>query len=680
MSLLTKIGVTAVAAALAAAPSFAVEVVVTAPAGANGAHGVYPGGSGTAGQKGGDAVVSEQSLPGLPNLTVRATGGAGGTGGNGAPGAGAIPGGDAGAGGAGGNASAGASAALSAHSTNLNSFAVGGRGGNAGRPGSPGGRGATGGAGGNASSVSDGASSEGIASVSASSTGGRGGDAFGPGGRAGDGGTGQARARALSLTNRAGAAALVRGGDGGTGFGGAAAGNGGMARLENAAEAAGAQAYVVLNATGGRGGDGVGIAGGRGGDAAITQATTTNAEFHRTEATATGGRGGTGTVAGPGGNASVHASVNNTRDNGTTWAFVGSTAGDADSAGSGPGGQASARVDLTAANHGMGAARASASYGQSEGRADATSNVTAARYAVSHAVTTGKIARSVASARSTASGEAIASAEAYGHDVGATSLTSGANGTYQGARSISNGFLGANSVAGVTVEDRATSLQGSATVLGGYGLGSVGISTGSLARLTNVSEAYSGSVEVTGGLGLNYGHRDALLEGAPESRAALEGLQVIAAGSQGFALDANELGRQLEARHSLSFVAEKDSPLVLAMLGITGEPVGTIAFELWINGELVMSESLDTLAGMVGFFYDNVIDLEAVEGGTLQQIDLVTRASSDDPLRFGFNFTIGADITALAAVPEPSVWAMMIGGLLVMFVFGRRRAGVSQAA
>ena len=677
MSLFTKIGVTAVAAALTAAPSFAVEVVVTAPAGANGAHGVYPGGAGAAGQKGGDAIVSEQSLPGLSNLTVRATGGAGGTGGNGASGAGGISGGDAGAGGAGGNASAETRAAIAAPSTSLGSYAVGGRGGNAGRPGTPGGRGAAGGTGGNASSISESASSAGTAGATASSIAGRGGDAWGLGGRAGDGGTGQARARANSMTDSAGVIASVQGGKGGTAFGGAAAGNGGAARLDNAVEATtGRQAFVRQIATGGGGGDAVGVIGGRGGDAVITQSVTTNAERYESEAHATGGAGGIGSAAGHGGNADVRMSIDSTRSNAFTFASATATAGRSSS--TEPGGLATARLDVTAASNAYTSVRAEADDVRTGGRAEAISNVTSNRLARSHTVARGgEVSRSVANAQG---GQPIAFAEATGRDVGATAMTHANDGSYQGARAyIGGGSLGGNATAGVTVDNRATTLKASALILAGSASATAEVATGEMARIGGLTDAYLPAVHVTSALGMNYGHRDELLEAAPESREALEGLQVIAAGSQGFALVPEHPGRELEARHSLSFVAEKDSPLVLAMLGITGEPVGTIAFELWINGELVMSESLDSVEGMLGFFYDNVIDLEAIEGGTLQEIDLVTRASGDN-LQFGFTFAIGADITALAAVPEPSVWAMMIGGLLVVFVLGRRRSSISQAA
>lgn len=677
MFLLRGMYCVALAAALAAAPAFAVEVVMTAPAGANGAHGVPTGGAGTAGQKGGDAVVSEQSIPGLPSLTVRATGGVGGTGGNGAAGSDVIPGGAAGIGGPGGNAFAEARPALAAPSSSLHSFAVGGRGGNAGRPGSPGGRGAAAGTGGNASSFAESASSGGTASATASSIAGRGGDAFGLGGRAGDGGTGQARARANSLSEMAGAGVQVQGGKGGTGFGGAAAGNGGTARLDNAAEAtAGMRANVRQIATGGSGGDAVGVIGGRGGDASITQIVTTNVGHYQSEAQATGGSGGIGSAAGRVGDANIQMSIINTRSNARTWATAASTAGRSSSTEAS--GLASARLDVTAASGASTSVRADGGLGHTGGRADATSNVKAGDYAHSHALAHGRVARSIATAQG---GQPIASAETAGADAGATAMTRANNGAYQGARSyVSGGSLGGNATAGVTVENRATTLTASASILSGSAEASAEVTTGAMAPPTDLSEAYLPTVVVKSAVGMNYGHRDELLETAPESRAALDGLQVIAAGSQAFALVAEHTGRELEARHSLSFVAEKDSPLVLAMLGITGDPVGAIAFELWINGELVMSESLDSVANIVGFFYDNVFDLEAIEGGTLQQIDLVTRPLGDDPIRFGFAFAIGVDGTPLAAVPEPSIWAMMIGGLLVLLVVGWRRARVTPQA
>jgi hypothetical protein len=250
-------------------------VTKTGNPGANGADGVFPGGSGSDGAPGGIATAKAMAGADINNI-ANATGGQGGLGG--AAGL-VLPGGTPGSPGAGGAGGKAMAMATTTQGTSLpagnfaQAVAQGGGGGDAGLP-QPGGAGNAGGAGAEAMASASTTNSLGFAGAMAVATGGAGG--------VGHGGSAAARAapqKRWQPRRGAGGSEVTVQQTGGNGGGSPDAANGGAgagSKLGNASFGNATTGNVSLTATGGNGGSSLLGTGGAGGSASAS-ITRTNA-------------------------------------------------------------------------------------------------------------------------------------------------------------------------------------------------------------------------------------------------------------------------------------------------------------------------------------------------------------------------------------------------------------------
>jgi hypothetical protein len=111
---------------------------------------------------------------------------------------------------------------------------------------------------------------------------------------------------------------------------------------------------------------------------------------------------------------------------------------------------------------------------------------------------------------------------------------------------------------------------------------------------------------------------------------------------------------------------------LLSGFGVGGG-FSNLDFSVTSNGTLLFSQSFSSFAAAQGFFNDNVLDLGYLGSG-VQDLVVTTAFTENAGQGYGFSYVIGS---AVAAVPEPSTWVMMLlgSGMLLM----RRRNQKEQA-
>lgn len=106
--------------------------------------------------------------------------------------------------------------------------------------------------------------------------------------------------------------------------------------------------------------------------------------------------------------------------------------------------------------------------------------------------------------------------------------------------------------------------------------------------------------------------------------------------------------------------------LTQSLFGVNNPEIQNLTLELWDNTHPNGSNLLATFAG------DNTTHTFTLVAGAQYHFDISGN--------FGPNATHGQYSIAIAAIPEPSEWALMLSGLGLMGFVARRRRAVSEAA
>jgi hypothetical protein len=622
-------------------------------AGANGTNGssIAPA---TAGNPGGSGVPATAdagfTLPNLDATNIAtATGGAGGAGGTGGTGnldpeLGALyeDGANGGAGGAGGDANVRASTNTTANAV-ATVTATGGAGGAGGASGSPGptgvpGNGGTGGNGGSVGGTAF-AQSAGTITVSAALTGGVGG-AGGPsgagpnGGQTGQGGNGGGVMPGFTATgiSTGGGAVNVTvtatGGAGGAAGGftagsnpfSSAPGAGGSAFLNNSAVGSTSGSLLLRQiATGGAGAGSTNFASAGGNATSILNQTTVGLNGITAMTLATGGQGGsptnTSAPVGLGGNALAQTTLT----------------------GAGP-----VNVSATSTGGASGATGTPNSFGTASALASATSSGGSFAQATSSIIGVSGAGQSLATSRNPATGT-VRSVQASG------SLTLPAIPFGQAPPETLNTF-GSASIGG-TMPARTTLTPAGGNNAGAMltGAPSAAMVSGAMSGHPNVSAVFGSSSAETFEL--------AVMAGGASSTAPTNMPQTFSSAIT-LALDTTQL-------------ASASGHLVVGLLDPlqSGAGFGSMRFQLQVNGVTKEDQSFVNFSLANAYFTDNVIDLGNMPGGamTLTALLDVTTLNAGD----GYNVSMLVGNNGI--VPEPSTWAMVIGGLALIGVLQRAR-------
>jgi len=621
--------------------AMAVEVIYQGPPGSSGIAGAVPGAPGTAGL---DAPAAVRNYVNDTVHALRVTGGGGGAGGQGANGAAGQPPGAGGAGGAGALGSATLWANPAPGTAPLAVVGTGGAGGHAGMAGDDllyGGD-ASGGAGGNAVAVGN-FNTTGSAAVQANAlaTGGTGGDAIY--GRGGDGG-----AASASLTGTVDGAldasftGTANGGAGGGAFGSpfetptwGVAGNGSDAlsnvTLVGLAPATGSwNALISASSTAIGGNAGSGFASNAGGTGTANLAV---AGYGRTTGYALA-QGGYGSEAAAGAVANATVSSNYSAVGRAEAIGSGSTYGD--------GGYATAT------------ARSSSNY---QARAEAVATSGSGRFGLS----------SPANAEANASVVRLA---------GTPASTDPAIVPEARARAIATGSA-SQARASSSYRDQAAG----ATVTAVAATGGATIEYGSEARsAANVGGPTYGPLMFDGAIPTQVvAYASALPDAASAATLLASAPNVAAAVAGGTVLGAGTVGAMFtpftsSATYQMPFSSGQHLLLGLFNPFDQNDPYNAFSFSVSNGGVSLYYGSFTSPAQYATFFNDKILDLGAIHSNSL---DLVLTFTLTEGI-FGFNYVLGVD--ALAPVPEPGTWLLLLAGLALVAWHTGRRGGARTAA
>jgi hypothetical protein len=93
-------------------------------------------------------------------------------------------------------------------------------------------------------------------------------------------------------------------------------------------------------------------------------------------------------------------------------------------------------------------------------------------------------------------------------------------------------------------------------------------------------------------------------------------------------------------------------------------------FQILINGVLFLNQSFNDLASANAFFTNDTINLGNFSTG-ITDINLVLNETMSSTQGFGYTYAFTAAGFA-SAVPEPSTWAMMLIGFVMVAMLRRR--------
>lgn len=314
----------------------------------------------------------------------------------------------------------------------------------------------------------------------------------------------------------------------------------------------------------------------------------------------------------------------------------------------------------------------------------------------------GRRGESTAFARGVSAGNATASATGYG---GRTNVRAEAIGGTGGARAVAYGFgndigvaAGAySSAVGASENTASASAQGSSgsaraesvsvgangTTVRTTAVGSAGRSQERYAQTSaNVGGQFQRLTYLVDHSTLAYATAapdsaavTAALERAPRAAAALAGQEVIGIGVMQGSFEDEGVAQQVPAMTATNFqfVTSGERYLTLGLLGgrsYWGGETGTLELTISNHGTELFTQTFDDLAQAQLFFNDHTVGLGLLMAGAQ---DILVSAeysvSTNDFARYGFQYAL-----ALAPVPEPQTWIVMLLGLTVIGTrYGRRK-------
>jgi hypothetical protein len=132
-------------------------------------------------------------------------------------------------------------------------------------------------------------------------------------------------------------------------------------------------------------------------------------------------------------------------------------------------------------------------------------------------------------------------------------------------------------------------------------------------------------------------------------------------------------GESLTYQESADFQLSGHGTIRLGFLNTmsVGNGFDSSTFQIFVNGDLFLSQAFSDLASANSFFTHHIFDLGDFSGGDTD-IDLVYNETMSSAAGFGFTYGFAA-----GAVPEPSTWAMMLIGFAGLgFIFCHRKRNV----
>lgn len=244
-----------------------------------------------------------------------------------------------------------------------------------------------------------------------------------------------------------------------------------------------------------------------------------------------------------------------------------------------------------------------------------------------------------------------------------------AHATADGKRSDALAQATGVATAGSAAQASAKGESGSAIARSATTGGTVQVTTGASAQVAGTALAIT-SANVGGAIpaladpavAQAISHATALPEGA-----MLAGAPMLAAGTQGASYAGTGV---LEYETSAGFTFDSSGgDLVLALLGATGTGMGLTQLELTVtgNGTELFSRSFSSLADAMGFFGSGSLDLGTLAAGD-QHLVLTTGYTFAGEGGFAFNYAF-----AVAAVPEPGTWMLLLCGLALLAARAHRQ-------
>jgi hypothetical protein len=361
--------------------------------------------------------------------------------------------------------------------------------------------------------------------------------------------------------------------------------------------------------------------------------------------------------AGAGGSAT--ATANSNVSNGGP-AFATATGGNGGSAGS----------DAYGGNGGAAIANASATNGGS-GIAVATGGNGGAYYPISGYSGPGNGGAATATVISTAmqGGSANATATATGGNGGAAGY--GSTGI-PGTAGVANASSFATTINGYLAQAQSTATGSSGQAVATAQTNFANANTVQTSATSQVGGA--GPATALAQVGSGIATTNAITAGQSFSIASPvnAGLLTLTVGSMG----AGGIGGSLAYLQTASFMFNAGStPLVVDLLGNTSLGTGfdSASFQIFDNGNLVLSNSFATLASAQAFFSNNNLLAIQLAGG-LNNVQLAFSEMMSGGEGFGFHYATAS----VSATPLPAAWTMMLVGIVGFgFVAHRRRKGIS---
>ncbi|MBK1686082.1 hypothetical protein CKO37_01005 [Rubrivivax gelatinosus] len=506
------------------------------------------------------------------------------------------------------------------------------------------------------------AASDGSARSWVQSYGGDGGESRGAGLSAGTGGTAGGESRAFSSSGIAWAEMTATAGNGGYGDAGAHGGRGGDVELSNAVGGATSRSLLLVqNARGGGGGTSLSARGGDGGNAisllSYAEPGTNDVSAQVAATGGAGGAGGAGSAGGRGGNARAEVRLDSLAQLRTADATVIATGGS--TRGGGAGGEAFARASVVA--HGAASATAEAHGGLSStgsGRADASST---ARSMLAY----GSVEARALAASPT--GQANADARSYSLD----SALSHARSQTEGVSGRASGLAESTGSHGLRTTATASASTNGQTEVDAQATHGANIPT-----LPNTSNTFwPQAFAIVNGTPDPLSVEQRLLD-APRVAAALasQAVGVIGVAGSGANHEASVNGTQTFVGSTrYEFTLPAASPVVVGLLDLVGRDSGDpIDFSFSVSNfdTTLVTQSFTTLAGAEAYFEDQPLILGTLDGMVDLVISFSFESSSDQAV--GFEYLLAAGPLA-AAIPEPSTWALWLGGLSLLGGLARMR-------
>jgi hypothetical protein len=148
---------------------------------------------------------------------------------------------------------------------------------------------------------------------------------------------------------------------------------------------------------------------------------------------------------------------------------------------------------------------------------------------------------------------------------------------------------------------------------------------------------------------------------------------ILASGAMGAGYGGS--GEPLTYEESADLNLSGHGTLRLGFLGTISVGTGfdSSTIQIFVNGNLFLSQTFNDLASANNFFTNNVLKLDQFHNEMLDVRLLYDETMSSSNEAFGFTYTF-ATTGAIDGVPEPSTWAMMLLGFAGLgFAFRRSR-------